>query len=516
MHAILRRNIYQIACSWTTPVSVLVYLSAALYGLSFWDTPLYDPDLGFHLLGGAWVAQYGDVPRADFINAFNTSWVDYHWLGQLIIHWAIETGGFPAVQALCGLIGLALGIGIVAIIRIASPGLRPLPTLLVSGVVLTNTYVSVSTRPTSMAVVLLVFTLWSILRFHSKALFILPFITALCANMHVYWILIPGFWALAFCMPRLLPVKGSRKFSVSPLVAWGGFVLLFMAGLISPYGIFNPDSGLHAKLLNFRVVIDVASNPEILKKYVDELRPGIGSFNFQLCWTLFVLCLTLRLYRCSRLRLKVFEILLFFGTFLMFIEARKYSAFFFIGSLPLVTPYIRQVSAQSTFLFRYIQVFGVLVFIAPLVFFWHAWSTTPFRPSVFENSKQELLYQQPIKACTAITKIFPHPQNRILIASHYDYGGWCAWALNAAQLPGPYKLTMDGRTQFVSMSSITDAFNLYLLRGLWKDTLERLKPDAILVTRDQPLGQMLNYLDEWKLRYQDEYFGVFVREHKDL
>ncbi|MCB0318971.1 MAG: hypothetical protein KDD56_09455, partial [Bdellovibrionales bacterium] len=74
----------------TRQVQLILIIIATLSGLCFWSRPPYDPDLGWHLNGGAWILNnlsQGNnlnqaLPSFDFINSFNPIWHDYHWLGQ--------------------------------------------------------------------------------------------------------------------------------------------------------------------------------------------------------------------------------------------------------------------------------------------------------------------------------------------------------------------------------------------------------------------------------------------------
>src|SRR5262245_10964453 len=86
----------------------LVRIAAVFVGLSFWIGGITDPDLGWHLLGGAWISAHRAVPEQDFINLFNERWHDYHWLAQIIFHRIYVAGGFPALQIFFGLLMAAL------------------------------------------------------------------------------------------------------------------------------------------------------------------------------------------------------------------------------------------------------------------------------------------------------------------------------------------------------------------------------------------------------------------------
>src|SRR5690606_33155015 len=73
-------------------------LLALALGLSFWGIALADPDLSWHLLGGAYISEYHRVPSEDFINALRPSWHDYHWLYQLSVYQLYHAGGLSALM----------------------------------------------------------------------------------------------------------------------------------------------------------------------------------------------------------------------------------------------------------------------------------------------------------------------------------------------------------------------------------------------------------------------------------
>jgi hypothetical protein len=496
------------------------YLAVFLIGLAFWRTPIHDPDLGFHLLGGRWVDQTGDVPRADFINALNPTWIDYHWFGQWLIYLVYKFTGYPGTQAVCGIIGAFLGLTMLAITRNSA---RNVPLeLSVSYVACIQwlTFGLISTRPTSMAIVIVAFALLLLLKYRDKSILILFLLTCLCANIHIYWVLISLLWGLHFCLPRLLPFRQSRKLQISSLKSWGGLVALIFAGSISPYGIFNTEPGLNAKFANYYVLADVAINPTTIKGFVAELQPGLSQWGNFAWFTLLLIVLVFKSYSLPRMRTKSFELALFLGSFLMLTEARKYAIFFSIFSIPLVIPVLVRIASrasQNHWLQR--QVFfkpSLLPFILLVYGFWTAYSTSPFLQTNADAAVKELEEMVPIKVCAEIPKMFPAPLRTILITSPYDYGGWCAWGLNLNQskLPGKYRLTFDGRTQFVPVQRIIDGFKLYSLGTDWQKTLESNNPDVILAGRQHALGQLLNYLPGWKLAYakEAENFGLFVRE----
>ena len=79
---------------------------AILSGLCFWQRPPHDPDLGWHLSGGAWIWEKLSngiplnqaLPSFDFINSFNPIWHDYHWLGQIVLFYIYDKIGYTGLH----------------------------------------------------------------------------------------------------------------------------------------------------------------------------------------------------------------------------------------------------------------------------------------------------------------------------------------------------------------------------------------------------------------------------------
>ncbi len=494
---------------------LLVYLAVFAQGLAYWGMPLYDPDLGFHLLGGAWVFKYHDVPRADFINVLNPTWVDYHWLGQLLIYWIYTILGYPGVQAVAGLIGGALGILLLQLCRASYRNLHPLVALASVSALLWLLYGTVATRPTCFGVLLCGFSLLLLLRRRERSLPWLFCLAVTATNIHVYWILIPVLWGLCFCLPRLLPIHLPRKATIPPKKAWFGLGLLLSAGLISPYGIFNPLPGISSKLTNYYVLADVALNPSVLKKYVTELIPGFLCDKSFLIFTLVLLPAVFRFYSTKRLKVKYYELFIFLASFILFIEGLKYQILFAISLVPITIPMVavayrrldKWTGGWIDQLKTPLITFALIVQTTQMVL------TVPFIENNSVQALESLEYMEPIAACSFIRSLDITSDRIIKVGSPYDLGGWCAWMLHKDDLPNPlYRMTFDGRTQFVPVQDIVDGFDMFSLKGSWEKTLKKTDPDLVLVPREAQLGRMLiERKSDWRLIHADDHFGVFAK-----
>ena len=210
-----------------------LYCTAVLYGLTLWYHPAHDPDLGWHLAGGAWITDHHAIPLHDFINSFNQLWHDYHWLAQILIYKIYQVGGLEALRLALGVLMAYLCTLLLDIIWLSSPRRQPTTVILAGffGAITLITHVT-SVRPQMLSLCLVALAVRRLIqpatRWELPYLFAL---TVLLVNIHVYWAFIPFLWLLYRCVPRF---TGGETFSAA--YAWGGVALLALCGLVSPYG----------------------------------------------------------------------------------------------------------------------------------------------------------------------------------------------------------------------------------------------------------------------------------------
>jgi hypothetical protein len=91
-------------------------------------SPVYNPDLFWHLSAGRWILEHHALPRADWLSFLKPSapWLDFEWLSQLVFESAWRGGGFRALWLLKGFLLLGVWLVIDAALREkrAAPGSR--------------------------------------------------------------------------------------------------------------------------------------------------------------------------------------------------------------------------------------------------------------------------------------------------------------------------------------------------------------------------------------------------------
>ena len=486
---------------------VLALLAVLLSSLCL-ATPPTDPDLGWHLLGGAWIVAHRAVPASDFINSFNPSWHDYHWLGQLGLFGLFSLGGYRLLSVALALLMCALLLILSAIVasnRLAARhGSVAALFLLFSAALLLQI---AQIRPQMVALAGVAYALWLMLHPPWKwELLVLAPLTVLLANIHVYWVFVPFLWFAYRCVPRLF-----RRRSLSPGLAWGGLALLSAAAFVSPYGLFVERGALPGVLMNYALVYEYLSIPSILRSTVGEFRspfamPGPGFYLLLLSIVLF-----LRNVHLRRLLARPGSAVGGAVAFALAASGAKYVGVFAILGLPLLldtqAAVVRDTLARIDTLAggRRVSLLVVAAAFAAMLLAW--WP--PVAPS-----EEALRARYPLGACEAIPSLGlarRGERDHLRILTHFDYGGWCRWFIFEKDPSADIRVTTDNRTQGVPPEFYADSMDLFFVRHAWARTLGRWAPDAIVIRKDYPLAQVLALAhDQWAMRYEDDDWAVFV------
>ena len=140
------------------------------------------------------------------------------------------------------------------------------------------------------------------------------------------------------------------------------------------------------------------------------------------------------------------------------------------------------------------------------------------------NQSDQALREEvvPVKLCSHLdvygSNLVPRAdlkRDHIRVLTHFNHGGWCRWALYEKNKSANYKVTTDGRTQFIDPSFFMEGFDLYRLKKEWRKTFEEWAPDMVVAQIDSALAQFMYYTQSekgWKLANRDETFAVFVRQ----
>lgn len=476
---------------------ILLYIVALTLGLQYWSFGIDDPDLGWHLLGGAWILEHGQVPRADFINSFNTKWSDYHWLGQIIFYKVYSLGGFPALRLFHGLL-LAFFFKVLTDIILIAGGPRPSHLLSLTVGLLSHFLIStiISVRPQILALCIIALTLRRLLKHENKfELFYLLALTIFLVNVHVYWIFIPFLYGCYRLAPRIL---AKEEFRTSLVV----FFVLCLMGFVSPY-----------TYQNYLVLWDYLNMPPYLRDVISEFKSSFTKRG-ALPWILLgYLVIVVRAFKLNLFLSRPGDFLSAISAFMLAVRSIKFIGLFGIVGLPLITGFVTprfkkfvEVGGRRERLFFHCAVYPIILAATFSLIYGF-----PFWP---RNREEKFLHNSyPIEACKRLSNlnITTSKRNHGRVATHFNHGGWCKFAIDMFQeKPAPWRVTTDGRTQDAPLTQFKDSFDLYNMRENWSQVLATWHPAAIVVHKDHALANSMGFLQNWKLEYKDDNFKLFI------
>ncbi len=467
--------------------------------------PAHDLDLGWHLLGGQWILEHGTVPSEDLINAFNPTWVDYHWLAQIGMSLVYAEWGFNGLRLALGLLMACLAKVLLDIIfRSAGRRLSTIETTLFFLGAMTLIGQVTSIRPQMIAILGVALALRRLLaapsRFEIPVLFVL---SVILTNIHVYWIFVPLLWFIYRCLPRLL-----RRRHLDGRYAWGGFVILLLAGFVSPYGLLGNSATLPFGIwTNYSLLLDYAVTTHDLKESIAEFRGSLTVDGFlPLLFIAYALVIGAG-FNLRRFLVKFPASCSAALTLFLAFRTLKFMAIFGVMGLPLLSRMARilprniphrrrKLIEKSTCILFCLSAAELCVYYFPL-----RYDTTPY------------FKELPLDACRTIASLpLAHSADKpVRVLTHFNYGGWCRWAIYQANPRLDYRVITDGRTQFVPAEHYTLSFDLFRLHYDWAHTLKSWAPDIALVEKNHALAQvLLRATGSWKMVYEDEKFALFV------
>lgn len=474
---------------------LLTQCLALALGLSFWSISINDPDLGFHLLGGWWVAEHGFPPRMDFINALNEQWVDYHWLGQFMMYLAYTSAGFWGLKVYVGISIACLLLILIEIVHRSRHRHFLFPTMLT---ILFCSYLLnfvAAVRPHIVALLVLALALKRMMAVPRNYDLIVMFLcTAALANIHVYWLFVPVLWICYRTLPQLVLAK--RNVTPSCLLSPA---VIALAGLASPYG-----------TRNIAVVADYLTMGSHARSSIQELRGALSAdigLSIVVVLVLVVVAVLTPIWHMKRSPGQY--AFLFISAVLVFLSV-KFVGVFAIAMVPPFHTAIRRIPRKfgpivARGLLRCAPLLtGALILIGA----YQAFTAFPH----FDQSKdlQRLNQHFPIQVCSQIALASsPEIRKRYTIMTHFNHGSWCRWAMHVAAPDRDMRVTMDGRSQFVPERRILESLAAYAGRAGWETTIESLNPDWIVVANSDQLNSLLLTSTRWKREFSDHGFSVY-------
>jgi hypothetical protein len=475
------------AVRWILMLAV-VYAASAVVTVR----PVVDPDIWWHLRTGQWIVEHRAVPGTDPFSAYGmgSPWIAYSWLFGVGIYGLYTLLGHAGLIFYSLIGGLAVTSGLLLLVlrfefRIPraialtaismaalAPSLMPRAYLFTECFFIIEIYVLLAARETG----------------RTRALWILPPVFALWANLHiqfVYGLLVLGMAAAEPVIVRLVPGNRIARqcIPLRPVILTA--VACGLATLATPYGI---------KI--YRPVVEIASQ-RLVYDLIIEL--GAATFRQPANWVFLAVVLAGAFSLGRQRQLQVFPALLFaVGAYLSF--ATRRDVWFLVvacviaiamewGSRRRPRPHLRWGAVVTI-----VVVVGILV---AAVVMRRQLSKTTLEAAVAEA--------YPAAAVAAIKERgYPGP-----LYNTFDWGGFLIW-----RLPD-HRVSMDGRSNIHGDVRVWRSFLTSIGRPGWNTDEELRTARLIILPVNLTLTELLRQDAHYDVVYEDAVTAVFTRRESE-
>lgn len=455
-----------------------------------------DPDLGWHLKYGEYFFQHGKVLRENTFSQLmpDFKWANTSWATDLISYFTFHNFGFFGLSILGALIitltfyffskGTKLSFFEKSLIfPIVIYFMNPLNTISFRGQLLSILFLGILSY------------LLSIYEQKRKIAFIIPILFLFWSNLHGQFLI--GLLLLSgWITVRLLNNYFLLKINLSKIFTEGKFLgLVFLlsiaASLINPFGF-----GIYNDTLRYFI------NPDL--KLIAEYLP----FNdLSTPWWNLIIVATITtwggvlLLAENKLIDKIPKASLFLITYLLSLFVRRYAWMMYYLSFPLLKPVAHFVE-PNTKKYKYISGAVILLFATGIIFYFKL----PF--SRYYNFSWENYCDFNYCSDKAVEYIVKNNLQKNNLLTMYNWGGWIIW--NYPQI----KPTIDGRMHLWRDEKGYSGFEEFFALEQNFTDVDKSSYDTVFISPEKQIYKRLLKLvkeGKWKLVYNDNYSGVFVR-----
>lgn len=452
-------------------------------------------DTWWHLAVAARILKTHVWPTHDIYSftAFGSPWIDYEWLGDIVLDLFWKHGGLQGLMVFVTLVG---GIIMGLLYYYASFRSRNSKAAFVAcALLLPLAALQFTSRPQMLGYALLIVTLICLEYFrqgHSKALWVLPFVFWLWVNTH-------GTFVLGFLIIGVWWASGLREFRFGRIYAkpWTPaerrqleltFLLCLVASILTPYG-----TQLAAYPLK------MFSSQHQVMRAVQEWEP----LDLSLFYGKFFLALLMLFWAglaTSDLKFRLEDFVLFvFATAETFLHAR-----FVILFVPVFAPLAAELLARWVPKYqpardRYVLNFALMGLIA--------FGMVKSFPSGREIGRQ-LEYEVPSQAVPFLRE---HPKLARMF-NNVNWGSYLLFTLGPSR-----KVFIDGRFDIYDYNGVlSDYMSITNISPDALFLLKKYRVDSCLIPRGSALATLLADSPEWKETYHDQMSVIFVKTRKNM
>jgi hypothetical protein len=456
--------------------------------------PVDNPDIWWHLRTGQWIVEHGMVPSTDPFSSFGQDkpWIAYSWLFEVLIYGLYQWLGIYGILLYRAALGFAVSIAIHHFIAKREP--RFVVATGLTGAAFMTMACLMNERPWLFTLLFFTLTLDCVLDLRAgrgrRSIWVLPFLYALWANLHVqfiYGLFILGLACAAPWVDRLLgrgraaaygDAAGSRD--------WWRLVILTgacaLATLLNPY---------HVRL--YAVVVEYASQP-VAFSLVSEHRAM--EFRGPVDWVVLALAGWATFALGRRRRLPAFEVLLLASSAYFSFHTQRDLWFVVLAALAILLNggCLRGLAMDHFALTRgrLLAVAGGVVLLLPVIGWGRSLSPTRLARAIEEK--------YPARAASFVEgQGLPGP-----LYNDFDWGGYLLWRL-------PHLLVaIDGRTNLHGDKRLLRFYKTWAGERGWDSDPELENARLVISHSARPLSSLLRRDPRFELAYEDPVALIFV------
>lgn len=452
---------------------------------------LADPDLGFHLRYGKYIAENNAVPETDISTsgAYGNEYIDSQWLFQLLIYAIFKVSGYVGLSVFVQLMTVLLVIWLCKALRSDTTALKCV--LLIPVLLLFES--RLVTRPELTSFIFIAFFIYILSGFRRKQssyILLLPLCMLLWVNLHSLFITGIFIIAVFFIIDWIEQRKPGKK---------SGLVLLLSiaACFINPYGI---------KMLLFPFgLLSRFSDSNIFNEHIAEFQPFFRQSTFSpgdylfIIWALINIFLIIKFIR----QINPAVTLIAFTMLILAITAIRNIPLFAISSVFVLDEVLNSGNKQIQALKKsgkvVIPVSLFLLVTMIIVTPTNLWYQFNRHSTRFGTGTDKT--QLPDAAADFIVG---NQMNGNVINS-LGAGGWLSWRL-------PQKVLIDGRLEVMGeklYQEIEKSFH----EGL-PELVGKYNGEIIVYNyrKYQPWTIQLRSMKEWKPVFLDGLCVIFIKE----
>lgn len=485
----------------TLPRLIAVITILGVFAIAF-RAPL-DSDTFWHLRAGQWQIEHRALLSIDIFSFTRQgqSWVNVHWLSQLILYGLYAAAGDLGLALFTALLAAA---GMVVIYRVCEgdPFVRALAVLL--GALTAAVFWSARSQMLSFffsAVV--VSLLWLYQKRGVDRLWLIPLIMIPWANSHGGFAI--GFILLALALfgeltrAALSAVAARSEGSTPSPESLRPALRLAVIGLVSAAAVLVNPFGITTLLLPFRTV-----GIGVLRDFIQEW--AAPNFHLTSMWPFAVMLIgVFAVAGISSRRLDVRDAIMLSGTAASSLLAGRNISTFALVAAPILTVHVASLladahvtlnsgrrAARGAFLaVNWLLLALVVVMVA-------AWTAVQVNPVRLATARRDVF---PTGAVQYLEQ--EHPPRELF--NSYNWGGYLIWSAR------DYPVFVDGRTDLYDGAFIRDYLKIYYAQPGWSDRLDQTGINTVMVETSSPLARVLEIAPGWTRAYFDTLATVYVR-----